>query len=398
MSRYFLFQLAALLAPWLGLRADLDPIPVTPIAPPRASESYVDPSFGTRVTRITDAAGGAGIVPEYSKVQPFNANGSRLLLRRTDAAWFLYDARTLHPLGAAGLPGGEIEPRWSPRDPDRLTYLHGESVWRWSLRTRRSKLIARFPGTGRLSSGAEQELPLGGRYLALHGANTESDDRFVETKAFVLDLKTGRRGRLKILRPPVTGETLDYVSITPDGKRVLVMWSRSGAMLYSRNWQQLRRLTTWDEHGDVCRAADGRWSFVVAHYLAVPNEEIVEAVPLDGRAPRTLWRAPRTMGLHVSCRATAVPGWAIVSTYAVRTDSSEPVAFENEVFALSLGSTTAAPVVRRLASTRMLRRRDYFDEPHATVSRNGRLILFGSSFQQSANPLPKPETWAIDLR
>jgi len=128
MSRFLLFQVAALLAPWLGLRADLDPIPVTPIAPPRASESYVDPGFGTRVTRVTDAAGGPGIVPEYSKVQPFNANGSRLLLRRTDARWFLYDGKTLRPLGPANLPGGEIEPRWSPRDPDRLTYVRGDSV------------------------------------------------------------------------------------------------------------------------------------------------------------------------------------------------------------------------------------------------------------------------------
>jgi hypothetical protein len=306
MSRcLFAVQVAALLAPWLGLRGDADPISVVPVAPPRAGDTYVDPGFGTRVTRVSDAGTGPGIVPEYSKIQPFNANGSRLLLRRTDATWALYDGRTLRSLGSAGLPGGEIEPRWSPTDPDRLTYVRGESVWRWSLRTRRSTLIARFPGTVRLSSGAEQELPLKGRYLALHGANTRQDDRFVETSAFVLDLKTGRRGRIKVLRPPVPGETLDYVSITPDGRRVLVMWSRSGAVLYTRNWQRLRRLTTWDEHGDMCRAADGRLWFVVAHYRPVPNDEIVQAVPLGGGATHTLWRAPRTIGLHISCRATA---------------------------------------------------------------------------------------------
>jgi hypothetical protein len=268
-------------------------------------------------------------------------------------------------------------------------------VWSWSARTKQSRLLAAFPDIGQLSSGAEQEGSLDGRFIAVHGPKAIVDGK-EQVDAFVVDLVSGRRGPSQLLRAPTSGEKLDYVSITPDGTRVLVMWSRYGAVLYTRNWRLLRRLTTWDEHGDLCHFRRRSW-FVATHYRAEPNDTVVEALPLDGGAGRVLWRAPRNMAMHVSCRASKVPGWAIVSTY---TGKPKPVAvaFENEVFALSLTSTVETPLVRRLGSTRMVERRTYVDEPHATVSRNGRIILFGSSFQHSPRPLTKVETWAIDLR
>lgn len=385
--------------PWLHLRADSAVISPEPIAPPPGGTVYAEVEFATRVVRVTESSAGVGTAPEYAKAQAFNANGSRLLLRQTDGTWVLHDGRSLRRIGPASLPGGEIEPRWSPSDPERLTYLRGDSVWSWSLRTGRSRLIARFAGVGLLRSGGEQEVSLDGRLFAVHGPASTVDGRFEQAQVFVVDLVTGRRGPTHVLRPPTPGETLDYVSITPDGTRVLVMWSSHGAVLYTRSWRRLRRLTTWDEHGDVCRAGR-RWWFVVSHYRSETNDTVVEAIPLDGTTGRVLWRAPRNMGLHVSCRATGASGWAIVSTYwhGLGRPRPAPVAFDNEVFALSLSSSVDAPVVRRLASTRMVERFGYFDEPHATVNRSGSVVLFGSSFQRSPRPLHAPETWAIDLR
>ena len=391
-------RLDATAAPWLHLRGDVELIASASIDPPALGEAYREPGFGTTVTRVTGSAPGLGTAPEYPKVQAFNANGSRLLLRQTDGTWVLHDGRTLRRIGPANLPGGEIEPRWSPRAPDRLTYLRGDAVWSRSIRSGTERRIGRFPKAGRLSSGGEQDVSLDGRFIALHGPK-ESAGGLEQARAFVVDLSTGRRGPFHLLRAPTAGESLDYVSVTPDGSRVVVMWSRHGAVLYTRDWRRLRRLTTWDEHGDVC-SAGRRWWFVVSHYRTASNDTVVEAIALDGTSSRVLWRAPRNMGLHVSCRATVVPGWAIVSTYWRSQGKPRPpsAAFENEVFALSLTSAVDAPVVRRLAGTRMVERLVYADEPHATVSRDGRIVLFGSSFQQSTRPLSKPETWAIDLR
>ena len=71
---------------------------------------------------------------------------------------------------------------------------------------------------------------------------------------------------------------------------------------------------------------------------------------------------------------------------------------ENEVFALRLDSTPANPVIRELASTRMTERADYFDEPHATVRQDGRLILFASNAGRHVADTAFADVFAIDLR
>ncbi|MBI4898139.1 MAG: hypothetical protein HY827_07210 [Actinobacteria bacterium] len=392
-----------------GLRAD-DAVLATPaVSPPGLGDSYVDPVFDTRVRRLTltpepgSAGGAAGTVPEYSKAQAWNADDSLFLLRGTDGSSVLYDGQTLGKIAKTRIPVGDVEPRWSPVDPDLLTYVLGDRVFEYSVRKRRSRRIGRYRGLGPLTSGAEQERSADGRYFALHGPVHEYRDRsFAWTKAFVVDLKTGRRGPVKVLRRPRgdPGDFLDYVAVTPDGKSVMVMWAAHGADLYSRRWRYVRRLTNWDEHGDFCRDANGQTSFVVAHYRADVNDEVVEAVPLNGEPSRVLWRAPVfNLALHISCRNTALPGWAFLSSYwdgiGLRPG---PTAFESEVFALGLSSTVEAPVVRRLAHTQMIDRADYFDEPHATVRRDGRVVLFASYFGRFATSDSYDDTYAIDLR
>jgi hypothetical protein len=370
------------------------------IAPPALGASFTDPVFGTRVWRLTrvpePGAGSApGIVPEYSKAQAFNADQTRLLLRDTDGATLLYDARTPRLLGRLPIPEGDVEPRWSPRDPDRLTYLLGDSVYAYSLRKHVSRRLARFRALGPLSSGAEQEPSADGRYFAVHGPITERGGRYVSTRAFVVDLRRGRRGPIRTLHPPTPGDFLDYVAITPDGDGVMVMWARHGADLYTRSWRHVRRLTDWDEHADFCREG-----LVIAHYRPGPNDETVELVPLDGSPRRLLWRAPVfNLALHVSCRNTRLPGWVFLSSYWDGAGQRPgPTPLENEVFALSTASTPERPVLRRLAHTEMTERLDYFDEPHATVRQDGRIVLFASNFGRHPEAEGYDDTYAIDLR
>lgn len=324
------------------------------------------------VVQITHAPGpGTGFVPEYSRVQAFNADGLRFLIRGTDASTILFDGKTLKRIAKLPVPEGDIEPRWSPADPDTFTYLDGDAVREWSLRQRRAHTLARFPGLGPLSSGAEQERDRAGRFYALKSP---------DNRAWVADLKTGRRGPITRLRR--AGDTLDYVAITPDGRHVMVMWARYGAVLYTRAWKRVRRLTTWDEHADFCRTTTGEDVLVIAHYRAGPNDQVVELVPLDGAPRRVLWRAPRfNLALHISCRNTKRPGFAYLSSYWDGVGQRPPggTPYENEVFTLALSSTPAAPDIVELGRTRMTERNDYFDEPHATVRQDGRLVLFASN-------------------
>lgn len=380
--------------------------------PAAVGDTYVDPVFGTTIQRVTkspapgSSSGPAGITPEYSKAQAWSANQSRVLLRGTDASWHLYNGVDFSGPLPLSLPVGDIEPRWSPTNPNRIYYLLGRSVYSYTVSSGASRRITRVRGLGgELTSGAEQDIPLGGLRLVVHGPeHYDARGRWSWTRAAVVDLATGKVGRRITLRRPAgsSGDFLDYVAIAPDGRRLIVMWAFHGADLYTRRWKRLRRLTSWDEHGDFCRDTSGKWWFVQARYRPVPNDELIVASSLDGLARRSLWMAPRyNLAVHISCRNQRMPGWAFVSTYwdglGQRPDDA-PIAFENEVFALSLQSSVATPVVRRLAHTRMNERADYFDEPHATVSRDGRMVLFASNFGQYVSDEEYDDTYAIDLR
>lgn len=395
-----------------ALRSDGAAVAQPAVAAPALGASYVDPVFGTTVRRITavdppGVGGTVGVVPEYPKAQAWNADMTRLLLRGTDASWHLYDGQTFAGPLPSSLPVGDIEPRWSRTDPDTLTYLVGRSVRRYSVSARTSSLVGRFPELGEyITSGSEQETSADGRYFAVHGPLLEGEGgATISFTAAVIDLSTGTRGPLKTIRRPPgnPNDFLDYVAITPNGGHVMVMWAYHGADLYRRSdWVYARRLTSWDEHGDFCRDRDGRWWFVQARYRPVENDEVVQASSPGGFPRRTLWRAPRfNLALHISCRNTRMPGWAYVSSYwdgLGQRPGGDPTPFENEVFALGLDSTPSAPVVRRLAHTRMTERADYFDEPHATVRQDGRVVLLASNFGASVADEGYVDTYAVDLR
>ncbi len=376
---------------------------------PPLGGSYVDPVFGTTVRRISatrsPTAGHSypGTVPEYSKVQAWNCDDTRLLLRGTDASWYLYDGQTLSGRTATKLPAGDIEPRWSPTNPGCIIYMLDDAIYKYSVSSGRSYRIAYFKGLGPLSSGAEQELPRDGRYIAVHGpVHEDKTGRYLYTQAFTVDLTTGKRSQLVTLKSPGNNpdDFLDYVAITPDGADVMVMWAAYGAKLYTRDWKLVRRLTTWDEHGDFAEYEPGQYAFVQAHYRPDTNDETIELTPLDGSPRRTLFRtAAFNMNLHISARNTALPGWVFVSsTWDGAGQDPGHVPFSNEIFALSLSSTANAPIVRRLAQTRMPYRADYYDEPHVTVRQDGRVALFASNFGRFMTNEDYDDTYAIDLR
>ncbi len=59
---------------------DLELRPMQEINKPDYLQTYIDPSFGTTIRRISDAEDGQGIVPMYSTIQAWNADESRMIL------------------------------------------------------------------------------------------------------------------------------------------------------------------------------------------------------------------------------------------------------------------------------------------------------------------------------
>jgi len=99
---------------------------VLPLPEPPARVPFRDPAFGTCLVRVTDRKAdlspddpSEGLKNEYSRVQSFNADSSRILVGGINATWYLYDAQTLLPLGQLPL---EVDPRWDTYYPKLICY------------------------------------------------------------------------------------------------------------------------------------------------------------------------------------------------------------------------------------------------------------------------------------
>ncbi len=141
------------------------------LAEPAARSPLRDPVFGSCLVRVTDRQSdltsddaSRGLKNEYSRVQAFNADGSRILVRGTEWETFLYDASSLQPLGRVP---AESEPRWDAEDPDRLYFTDETRLIAHDVSTGQDTLVHEFAdGLPRAKPGRRVDPQ---RRPALHG-------------------------------------------------------------------------------------------------------------------------------------------------------------------------------------------------------------------------------------
>src|SRR5690606_17894073 len=97
---------------------------------PAKGVPYADPAYHSCVVRVTDHES-EGLYRQarnlYSRIQPFNADDSRLLVNALDGTFHLYDPNTMEYVRGLALGGGSVEPQWHPTNPDIIYVLpnHG---------------------------------------------------------------------------------------------------------------------------------------------------------------------------------------------------------------------------------------------------------------------------------
>ena len=114
----------------LPLVTDKLPHPMSPLRKPEPGETYQDPAFGQKVTRITatdsDWGENACIKPAYSTVPAWNADESYLMLWQRGVGHLLYQGDSPYERqGSLGLqgPADEASVYWDPEDPALIYYL-----------------------------------------------------------------------------------------------------------------------------------------------------------------------------------------------------------------------------------------------------------------------------------
>jgi len=371
------------------------------ITEPEPRRVFEDPVFGTCLVRVTDSTAdlspddpSAGLKNEYARVQSFNADGRYLLARSIEAFWYLYDANTLLPLGQLPL---DVDPRWSPTEPERIFFMSETRLMSYNLQTGENSTVHDF--TDDLSFEAamvwtryEGSPSADGRYWGLMAV----DQDWMPAAYLVYDLEIDQVIASRSLASwSEAAREVDSVSISPSGKYFLAYMdlfcdpgvlgedaNPCGLMVYDRDLQNGRGLLRVVGHSDLALDEQGRDVLV---YQDIDTDHIA-MLDLETGTITSLWPidfSHSPIGLHFSGRAFNTPGWALVSTYS----GGYPEAYtwmDDQVFAIELKPEGR---VVRLAHTHSLvdenQEHDYWAEPHATVNQDFTRVLFTSNWGRS---------------
>jgi hypothetical protein len=386
--------------------------PDLPEPPPRIP--FQDPVFGTCVVRATDRSAdlspddpSAGMKNEYSRVQSFNADGGYILVRSIEAYWYLYDARTLQPLGQLPLVD---EPRWDAEDPNLIYHIDETRLLAYDVAAGSGRVVHDFAGD------FDQELAaVWTRYEGSPSADTRTwglvaqDEEWLPVALLVYDRVEDQVVATRDLRGLSELEReIDSVTISPLGNYYLAYHDLAcergqrgseeapcGLMVYDRDLGNGRSLLRLVGHSDPALDRAGREVLI---YQDIDTDHIamldLESGAVTDLFPIDFSHTP--IGLHFSGRALDRPGWALVSTYS----GGHPTDYtwmDDQVFAVELAAGGRAV---RLAHTHSLvdeeQEHDYWAEPHASVNRDFTRVLFTSNWGRSGTE--QVEMYLIEVR
>jgi len=331
-------------------------------AKPGYLETFVDPYFGSKVTRVSDDKGQSipnidGTWPQncrnhYQKDPPWNADGSVLYLNK-GCRMFL-DGNTYEPLDLKTPPGPA---RFHPAEPDIMIVLPrgGNRIERFNLRQGRSTTIATFAGYSGLSYMWEGNISGDGRWIAPCAVKGGGK------VAFAYDMKE----KEKYPDIDLTGWDIDWVSICFSGKYVVVngKTTQDDVTQVYESTTGLKVGTLWSSYGHP------------SHYdLGIDQNGDDVAVGVAKSSPNAWMCIMRRLrdgkekalcpsGSHTGTRNTQRPGWAYIQ-------STHKGLYVDEVIAVEL-TWEGDPVIERLAyiPNEMV---GYLSETHGAVSFDGR--------------------------
>jgi hypothetical protein len=369
----------------LGTSARASDLPayetIPPVPQPGYLESYVDPVFGARVTRITGEPGAdlpnadgkwAQIARHhYSKDSAWNCDQSLLYLSRHQGRpnhLFLdgdtYRVRFARP----GAPG--TEQRWHPKQPALMVYVKDNLIGLWNVLEDTTRTVAAFPGYSEFRIGPwEGNLSRDGRMIVVDGK------RGTDRIAFAYDLES----RHKYPDLVLNDVRIDWVSICASGKYIVLNGHIRGergdqTQVYDLQGHKVTEL--WSEYGrpshyDLTMDENGEDVAVGVSKSKPDNGRVIKRRLSDGHVTVL---TPGGYASHTSTRNVDRPGWAYV-TYQHRGPTWPP--FWGEVVAVKLdGSQT----VERVAHLRT-KKTDYVTEAHAVPSPDGKRVLWAGNWE-----------------
>ncbi len=359
---------------------------------PAKAERFSDPDFTTTLQRITekdDGYSGPGIQNEYSKMDPANCDGTLLMLRGNDAAYYQYDPEDCAMLRKVSAFDEcdfcEPEPRWDDADPQVFYWVCNSELRSYNTGSKKSAVIHDFkndfPDAAYVCTKGEGDASLDRRYWCF--MVQDADDEMMAVACY--DMSEDRVVGTKSGGFP---DSLNWVGMSMSGEFCIVGYEDVAmyTQVFSRDFSETVELPDGSAgHGDAALAADGRDLYV---YQNVRNDYICQADMATGAETELLhipFDVNSDIGLHVSGNCADTPGWALVSTYgAENPPPGEGHSWmDNQLFMVEL---TSEPRVWRVAHTFSYTSRDYegeknyFAESFAAVDTAGTRVFWGSNW------------------
>ena len=377
--------------------------------PPVKGCSYVDPTFSTVITRLSNGTVdfGAAVRNEYATMSPFNKDSTRILVATPSGGFFIVDRSGATIVDPATLSLSEsAEPRWSVTDANIFYFREGNQFRKYDLsqpvNLRKTTLRTFSQYTEIRFGGGDTDISEDGQHIGIVG--TENN---IHPYAFVYNFITDTSfTRLDLLCPvstacPPSGDW-NRVEVTPNNN-VLIRWDLNGTSraqgyeLYNKNMQFTRQVSYFGGHADSARDSNGDEVLLIVNYNA--NEYAtgcnpgLEKIRLTDSTRSCLVPLYWNSVAHVGGNSPQSP-WALVSVSDERDPgtASLPATLPsnwqqqwgvrfNEVLMVNVFTGER----RRLAHHRSRINGGYWWQPRAAISRDGAWAVYTNSFAQPSD-------------
>jgi len=354
-------------------------LPVPAVKLPKACGTFVDPTFGTEILRVTDAADGAENQNAYSYWPSFNkdatkffvCSGGRAMLYHFDPDRFrILGKEPLFPEKPpeGGWPGWE-DAIWSGASPDLLFCHSGLRLWSYNVQTRQYTLVRDFKAE--LSTGHLRQMSksLDDRVFGF----TRQDAKYAVVGYLVWDRPADR-----LLLNQHTRQ-LDEIQVDKSGQFCVIKTGQGGKGVVEVRVADLRTGKVEDLVDNEPDYAPGHSDN--GHGIVIGADNWKNRITFrrldDPHRVRTVLDLGNdwSQDYHVSLLADD-ERWALVSFYVGNKLRSSGV-FQNEIIQVA---TDGSQRVRRLAHHRSVVK-EYWDSPRANLSRDGRFVIFTSNVE-----------------
>jgi hypothetical protein len=346
-----------------------------PPALPSAGGTFVDPTFGTTIMRVTDQNDGASNYNYYSYWPTFNLDDSKFfiscngspMLYRFDPTGFRIISKG--PLFDQTLPGGGFmsteDAEWSGTNANVLYGYYGLKLWAFDVFARTYTLIKDFAGQLPPGSLGQMSRSLDDNMFAF----TVKDSNFAPTGYMVW-----QRDQNRIVRN-VSLSNMDEVEVDKTGRYLVVKALFGGGVDF-----QIVDLQTGGVQGltdptpDFSPGHSDNGRNIVVGYDDWNNQYTIRNLATPHQFQTVIsFGNDWSQSNHLSMLGDN-EGWCLISNFTSGTATVGP--FRQEIFQASTDGTQS---VRRLAHHHSVYR-DYWDTPRADTSRDGKFVAFTSNW------------------